>query len=272
MVGTRVVRTARGGFRRDDRLVAAIVPRAVSVATIEPVATGLAAVDRGGFRRDDRPGGDRPSGGDRGGFRRDDRPGGDRPSGGDRGGFRRDDRLVAIARADSVVTSAVMTGRLWAMGGASGSLPASMPIRRTRATGPDLSDDILADDLDSAVKAELLPLAKPVAETVARHLVATGQLIDDDPAQALEHAHRGATAGVADRGGAGGGRSGRVPRRGVDDGHRGAAHVPPDDRAADAPRRARRLRAGAGPAGEGDRPVPRPPSARSWAATRRWSC
>jgi tetratricopeptide (TPR) repeat protein len=34
----------------------------------------------------------------------------------------------------------------------------------------------------------LLSLAKPVAETVARHLVATGQLIDEDPALALEHA------------------------------------------------------------------------------------
>ncbi|MFC0507060.1 tetratricopeptide repeat protein [Micromonospora costi] len=34
----------------------------------------------------------------------------------------------------------------------------------------------------------MLSLAKPVAETVARHLVATGQLIDDDPAQALAHA------------------------------------------------------------------------------------
>ncbi|MER7334851.1 Replicase polyprotein 1ab [Micromonospora sp. NPDC000119] len=31
-------------------------------------------------------------------------------------------------------------------------------------------------------------MAKPVAETVARHLVATGQLIDEDPALALAHA------------------------------------------------------------------------------------
>ncbi|MFI7650843.1 Replicase polyprotein 1ab [Micromonospora sp. NPDC049460] len=33
-----------------------------------------------------------------------------------------------------------------------------------------------------------MSLAKPVAETVARHLVATGQLIDEDPAKALAHA------------------------------------------------------------------------------------
>ncbi|WP_431977569.1 Replicase polyprotein 1ab [Micromonospora haikouensis] len=42
--------------------------------------------------------------------------------------------------------------------------------------------------MDQAVRAELLSLAKPVAETVARHLVATGQLIDEDPAEALAHA------------------------------------------------------------------------------------
>ncbi|MFG1954696.1 Replicase polyprotein 1ab [Micromonospora sp. NPDC048830] len=33
-----------------------------------------------------------------------------------------------------------------------------------------------------------MSLAKPVAENVARHLVATGQLIDEDPAEALAHA------------------------------------------------------------------------------------
>ncbi|MDI1465240.1 Replicase polyprotein 1ab [Catellatospora sp. KI3] len=34
----------------------------------------------------------------------------------------------------------------------------------------------------------MLSLAKPVADTVAKHLVATGQLLDDDPEQALQHA------------------------------------------------------------------------------------
>ncbi|MFI9530664.1 tetratricopeptide repeat protein [Micromonospora rosaria] len=33
-----------------------------------------------------------------------------------------------------------------------------------------------------------MSLAKPVAETVARHLVATGKVIDEDPAEALAHA------------------------------------------------------------------------------------
>ncbi|RLP85621.1 hypothetical protein EAD89_23450 [Micromonospora sp. BL4] len=53
---------------------------------------------------------------------------------------------------------------------------------------PALPDDIVATDLDKDVRAELLSLNKPVAETVARHLVATGQLIDEDPAEALAHA------------------------------------------------------------------------------------
>lgn len=53
---------------------------------------------------------------------------------------------------------------------------------------PDLPEDIKATDLDSDVRAELLSLARPVAETVARHLVATGRMIDEDPAGALDHA------------------------------------------------------------------------------------
>ncbi|WP_290858048.1 Replicase polyprotein 1ab [Hamadaea sp.] len=42
--------------------------------------------------------------------------------------------------------------------------------------------------MDTEIRAELLSLARPVAERVARHLVATGYLIDDDAPLALEHA------------------------------------------------------------------------------------
>jgi tetratricopeptide (TPR) repeat protein len=60
---------------------------------------------------------------------------------------------------------------------------------RPREQGaPVLPDDIVASDLDSEVRAELLSLARPIAETVARHLVAAGKLIDDDPHAALAHA------------------------------------------------------------------------------------
>jgi tetratricopeptide (TPR) repeat protein len=59
---------------------------------------------------------------------------------------------------------------------------------RRRPSEPALPEEIKATDLDSDVRAELLSLARPVAEKVARHLVATGRLIDEDPAAALEHA------------------------------------------------------------------------------------
>jgi hypothetical protein len=53
---------------------------------------------------------------------------------------------------------------------------------------PPLPDDIDPAELHGDVRAELLPLARGVAEVVARHLVAAGRLIDDDPTEALEHA------------------------------------------------------------------------------------
>ena len=44
------------------------------------------------------------------------------------------------------------------------------------AAGAAQADDITPDELDTEVRAELLSLARPVADTVARHLVATGRL------------------------------------------------------------------------------------------------
>ena len=43
-------------------------------------------------------------------------------------------------------------------------------------------------DLDAEVRRDLRGLQKETAESVARHLVAAGLLVDDDPVQALEHA------------------------------------------------------------------------------------
>lgn len=57
-----------------------------------------------------------------------------------------------------------------------------------RTPQPELADDVLASDLHSEVRAELLGLARPVAETVSRHLVAAGQLLDEEPESALAHA------------------------------------------------------------------------------------
>lgn len=59
--------------------------------------------------------------------------------------------------------------------------------RRTAARVP-LPDDVEARMLDGEVRAQLRPLSKDTADIVARHLVMTGRLLDDDPEQALLHA------------------------------------------------------------------------------------
>jgi HAD superfamily hydrolase (TIGR01450 family) len=51
-----------------------------------------------------------------------------------------------------------------------------------------LPDDVRAADLDPQVRAELRSLPRPVAETVARHLVAAGELMEVDAQPALAHA------------------------------------------------------------------------------------
>lgn len=62
------------------------------------------------------------------------------------------------------------------------------PERATAPTAPELPDEIRAEDLDRSVRAELRTLARPVAEMVARRLVAVGMLLDADPDLALSHA------------------------------------------------------------------------------------
>lgn len=60
--------------------------------------------------------------------------------------------------------------------------------RRPRLAEPPLGDEVNAADLDRAVRAELSSLAKLNAETVSRHLVMAGLLLDDDPETAYTHA------------------------------------------------------------------------------------
>ncbi len=57
-----------------------------------------------------------------------------------------------------------------------------------RVAAPPLPDDVTAAELDAEVRRDLRGLQKETAETVARHLVAAGSLVDDDPDQALAHA------------------------------------------------------------------------------------
>nr|WP_308129374.1 hypothetical protein [Actinoplanes polyasparticus] len=53
---------------------------------------------------------------------------------------------------------------------------------------PEIPEDIEAADLDKEVRSELLSLAREIADRVARHLVAAGQIIDEDAELALQHA------------------------------------------------------------------------------------
>ncbi|RZQ60325.1 hypothetical protein EWH70_30490 [Amycolatopsis suaedae] len=53
---------------------------------------------------------------------------------------------------------------------------------------PELPEGIEYEDLDEDVRRELRTLPKGLAETVGKHLVAAGGLIDTDPESALVHA------------------------------------------------------------------------------------
>lgn len=59
---------------------------------------------------------------------------------------------------------------------------------RIRKVEPALPDDVTGRELDRSVRAELSSLAKLNAETVSRHLVMAGRLLDDDPETAYLHA------------------------------------------------------------------------------------
>jgi hypothetical protein len=55
-------------------------------------------------------------------------------------------------------------------------------------TGPALAASIEARQLAPEIRGELTTLDKATADYVARHLVAAGELLDEDPQKALEHA------------------------------------------------------------------------------------
>src|SRR3954449_6464426 len=144
----------------------------------------------------DRPQGDRPSwqdrrlGGDRpqssGGPRRewqDRRPGGDRPQRdrpqGDRPAWqdRRPERAAGTTDRPA-----------WQDRRPSGRATDGEDSSPRRPAGPALPDWADARELDVSVRSALRGLDARNADTVGRHLVAAGGLLDDDPELALEHA------------------------------------------------------------------------------------
>ena len=63
----------------------------------------------------------------------------------------------------------------------------------TAQSGPSIPASIEAKQLAPEIRAELFTLDKATADTVARHLVAAGELIDEDPEAALAHAQAART-------------------------------------------------------------------------------
>lgn len=66
--------------------------------------------------------------------------------------------------------------------------PADGEDTAARPAGPAIPSSIEAKQLSPEIRGELTTLDKSTADTVARHLVAAGELLDEDPQAALEHA------------------------------------------------------------------------------------
>lgn len=62
-----------------------------------------------------------------------------------------------------------------------------------QASGPAIPSSIEAKQLAPEIRAELFTLDKATADTVARHLVAAGEMLDEDPQAALAHAQAART-------------------------------------------------------------------------------
>lgn len=58
---------------------------------------------------------------------------------------------------------------------------------QSRYDGPPLDEAITGSELDRSIRQQLRGLPEKLAARVARHLVAAGQLIEDDPKTAYEH-------------------------------------------------------------------------------------
>jgi tetratricopeptide (TPR) repeat protein len=70
---------------------------------------------------------------------------------------------------------------------------------RRQPAGPPLPDGIEAKQLSAEIRGELTTLDRASADFVAKHLVAAGDLLEDDPQAALEHARaaRGRASRIA---------------------------------------------------------------------------
>ena len=71
-------------------------------------------------------------------------------------------------------------------------------VAGSRRPGPaiDAPEDIDPRELAPEVRSQLRTLSKLAADRVARHLVAAGRLVDEDPQAALEHARAARAVGA----------------------------------------------------------------------------
>ena len=81
------------------------------------------------------------------------------------------------------------------------------------AAGPPIPPEIEAKQLAPEIRRELSTLDRATADAVARHLVAAGELIDEDPEAALEPCARRAGALRPHRRRAGSRRNRGLPMR-----------------------------------------------------------
>ncbi|TDH48551.1 tetratricopeptide repeat protein [Mycobacterium eburneum] len=66
--------------------------------------------------------------------------------------------------------------------------PSQATEERPRRDGPAIPPEVEAKQLAPEIRRELSTLDRGTADAVARHLVAAGELLDDDPEAALQHA------------------------------------------------------------------------------------
>ncbi|MFV9429280.1 hypothetical protein [Rhodococcus rhodochrous] len=149
--------------------------------------------DDRGRQYGDRPrqGSDRPRG-ERTYGNRDDRRGGDQRGGsdqrgGDRRGYSGDRRgpQTGDRRGEGAPRRRGGEGGFGPGRGREGIAPQR---RDARPDEPDIPEDVEASELDPTIRRDLLSLDKSNANSVARHLVMAGRLLDDDPRAALTHA------------------------------------------------------------------------------------
>ena len=107
-----------------------------------------------------------------------------KPASGGRSSDRRDGGKPAASRGDAGKSRPGRSGD-W-------KRPADKQADRTQEQalydGPELPEHITGQELDRAIGAQLKGLPEKLANRIARHMVAAGQLVDDDPETAYQHA------------------------------------------------------------------------------------